>query len=349
MANVLILGGAGFIGSHLALRFRQEGHAIVIYDVNNGWIAEPELADFAFVKDCVTEQKHLGLVLEEYAIDVAFYLSGINHTVATAQGPADAYKSGVYGLQFLLGLLRQNPIPVVISSSSLCSGVFEPTEVGRRVSTALGREVFADVVPANASLMNLQKSYHPYVSNKLAMEMAVRDAHEVFGLPFLILRYGTQYGERMAPNVVTYNFVMKALHGEPLVVYGDGSQWRQHQYIGDTVEGHVKVLAGILSGELRNETLSLAPAWVTPVSEVAEAIQQVMPGTKVEYREARALDLRLNYIDPAYTRERIGWEASTGLLEGVKRTVSWYARRVRLGLATAPEWDAWKTGEGRAY
>lgn len=317
--NIMITGGTGFIGSHLAQRFSKEGHKVVLYDLNTGWYPEIKDENISFVQGCVTNKPLMKHVLKDDSIDYMFFLAGVSHTVASALGSGETVKSGAYGLTCTLDAsLDTNLKRTYIASSSLCSTLLKDTD---------------GIVRAGETVVDTAQCYHPYSTNKMCMEMLLRDYADVYGKKFTILRYSTQYGPRMAKNVVTWYFVKNALTGNPMVINGDGSQWRQHEYIDDTVEAHVKALA---NPRCENKVCYVVPNWKTSVKQMAEGIQYWIPQAKIEYAEKRKLDIRVKFIDPKETEEMLDWKATTSFKDGVKRTLDWYDHRFMKSLPIEP-------------
>jgi len=318
--NVLVVGGTGFIGGHLVEELDKSEVVgdVVAYDVSVGC--------YRYIKDKCTFEKgdicnkaHLSTVMSEYDIDIIYNLAGISHTVSSAKGLGRTYRAGIYGFSKMLDVLSQGDYDVdrvLIASSSLTSGIMKRTE------DMVGSQSYSDkYIKSDETVLDTERSYHPYVSNKLAMEMALRDHNEMYGTPFTIMRYGTTYGPRMARGVVTWYFIRAALEGGKIMVEGDGEQWRQHFYVKDNVEGQVKAIE---QDHSKNEVISLAPSWKTTVNEIAETIQELRPEVEIEYTDPREHQVKVEYIDTDKTTDMLNWSADTDLKEGLRKTIEWY-------------------------
>ena len=316
--NVLVIGGTGFIGGHLCEELAAAGHDVYVQDVSLGcW---PFINSNPKIKHLLLcsygeASKSMQYVID-YGIEAVYVLAGVSHTVQGATSADLGYQAGVYGLVRWLNEMRRWDSStvlverVLVASSSLISGILATNEAGD--------------VESNEPWVNTKDSYHPYVSNKIAMEMALWD-HRVLTdgrVDVTPMRFGTAYGPRMRPGVVEHYYVMGALSEDKTIwVDGDGSQWRQCLYVKDIVKGQVAALE-----KARNRIVYLVPRWRTSVKDMALTMQRIDPEVKIKHRERRPIDIRLNYIDPYGTESLLDWKAEASFLDGMKETYAWFKK-----------------------
>ena len=254
--RVLITGAAGFLGSHLCDRFRREGHSVVAID--NYITGTPEnlahlLGDgFELVQHDVTEYVH-----------VPGALDGILHFASPASPtdylelPIQTLKVGSLGTHKALGLAKAKQARFLLASTS---EVYGDPLVHPQPESYWG----------NVNPIGPRGVYDEAKRFAEALTMAYRRAH---GVDTRIVRIFNTYGPRMRPGDgrVVSNFIVQALRGEPLTVYGDGGQTRSFCYVSDEVEGIYRLFMSDITGPVNignpNEIL---------VGELADLVQEVV-------------------------------------------------------------------------
>jgi len=173
---------------------------------------------------------------------------------------------------------------------------------------------------------------HVYTSTKIAAELLLHDYRELYGVPFTILRYGIPYGPRARSGTVIPIFVRKALAGEPITIFGDGSQYRNFIYVQDLVEGNVKAMAAVAENQIYN----LEGRTPISVLEVAETIQKLLGGkARIEFKPPRAGDYRGKVVSAEKAARDLDWTPTTDFQEGMRRYVDWFRSTVPLEIAKA--------------
>jgi len=314
--NCLIIGGNGFIGGHLCEELAMEGHVVTVLDVSLGGFRQVKGFVDKMHLGSITNKELLREIIYDQEISVIYNLAGISHTVSSAMGARAAYEAGVYGFVCLLDVCREFTEErhwhferILVASSSLISGILKCDPVTLEVES-------------NEAWVNTARSYHPYVSNKIAMEMALWDYHVLTGQSVTQMRFGTAFGPRMMPGVVEHYFIKGALEDEQITVHGDGSQWRQCLYVKDIVQAQVKCLRP----EARNQIVYLVPRWKTTVLQMAQAMQEINPNVGIVHTDKRAIDIRVSYIDPTHTEELLEWKATTPFVEGMRVAYEWHIK-----------------------
>jgi len=315
--RILITGGAGFIGSHLADRLLGEGHSVIAIDnLATGHTRNIEhLAGherFHFIKHDVTEYMYI-----EGKLDVVLHLASLPSPVDYLKKPIPTLKVGALGTHKALGLARAKSARFMLASTS---------------------EVYGDplVHPQPESYWGNVNPVGPrgvYDESKRFAEAITMAYHRYHGLDTRIFRIFNTYGPRMRPEdgrVVT-NFIGQALREQPLTVYDDGSRTRSFCFVSDLVDGIVKLMH---SGE--HEPINLGNPLEMKILEFAEIVQR-LTGTKSEIvfvtptDERTKDDPQVRRPDITKARGVLGWEPQVSVEEGIGRTIEYFRQRFAAG------------------
>ncbi len=316
--RVLITGAAGFLGSHLCDRFRREGHSVVAID--NYITGTPEnlahlLGDgFELVQHDVTEYVHVPGVLD-----------GILHFASPASPtdylelPIQTLKVGSLGTHKALGLAKAKEARFLLASTS---EVYGDPLVHPQPESYWG----------NVNPIGPRGVYDEAKRFAEALTMAYRRAH---GVDTRIVRIFNTYGPRMRPGDgrVVSNFIVQALRGEPLTVYGDGGQTRSFCYVSDEVEGIYRLFMSDITGPV-----NIGNPDEFRVGELADLVLE-LTGSSSEIRHLPLPedDPKVRQPDITRARELLDWEPQVPLREGLARTIEYFRglqERKRLGSPT---------------
>jgi dTDP-glucose 4,6-dehydratase len=319
MARILITGGAGFIGSHLADRLLADGHAVVVVDNlltghvrNISHLVGHER--FQFIKHDVTEYIYV-----EGKIEIILHLASLPSPVDYLREPIKTLKVGALGTHKALGLARAHGAKFLLASTS---EVYGDPRVHPQPETYWG----------NVNPIGPRGVYDESKRFAEAMTMAY---HRYHGIDTRICRIFNTYGPRMRPDdgrVVT-NFIAQGLRGEPLTVYDDGSRTRSFCYVSDLVEGLVRLLH---SDEVEPVNLG-NPAEMT-VLQFATTVLRLM-GSKSEIvfvhpRDERTKDdPHIRQPDISRARQLLSWEPQVSLEDGLRRTIDYFRGLLGAGVA----------------
>jgi len=315
--RVLITGGAGFLGSHLCERFLAEGHEVVCMDnliTGNLDNVEHLFRDpaFHFEKRDVTEHVHV-----PGAVDAVLHFASPASPIDYLELPIQTLKVGSLGTHKALGLARAKNARFLLASTSECYG--DPL-VHPQSEDYWG----------NVNCVGPRGVYDEAKRFAEAMTMAY---HRFHGLDTRIVRIFNTYGPRMRlrDGRALPAFMSQALRGEPLTIFGDGSQTRSFCYVDDLVEGLWRLLRS-------DEHLPVNignPVEMT-ILQFAQAVLKVTgSSSKLEFKPLPVDDPKVRQPDITKARRLLGWEPKVGLEEGLARTLEHFRPRV-LG----PERDA---------
>lgn len=304
--RILVTGGAGFLGSHLSDRLLADGHEVIVADnfftgsKKNIWHLHNQ-QNFEVIRHDVT----FPLYLE---VDAIYNLASPASPIHYQRDPVQTTKTSVLGAINMLGLAKR---------------------LGVRIFQASTSEVYGDpeVHPQPESYWGKVNPIGPracYDEGKRAAETLFFDYHRQHGLAIRVARIFNTYGPRMAPDDgrVVSNFVLQALRGEPLTIYGDGSQTRSFCYVSDLVDGFVRLMDN--DHDLVGPVNLGNPGEFT-MNELAEAVLEVT-GSKssIEYRPLPQDDPKQRKPDISLATSALGWEPTVQLREGLDHTVQYF-------------------------
>jgi len=299
--NVLITGGAGFIGSHVVDRLRARGVNVVVYDLA-GVRRKVERSDVDFIPGSILDVEALRVAMNR--VDVVYHLAAVADVKDVFEDPCYAEAINVRGTINVLEAARRAKVRRVIYGST--TWVY---------SEAPGEEV-DESTP-------LRAPSHLYTATKLTAEYYCQSYTNLYGLETTILRYGIPYGPRARDGAVVPIFVKRALQGEPLTIAGDGSQYRKFVYVEDLAEGNVLALKPIAA----KKTYNLDGQERVTILQIAETIRKILGDVKIVSVEPRPGDFSGKEVSSQRAREELGWEPTTRFEEGVRCYIDWYLQR----------------------
>ena len=304
MTTSVVTGGAGFLGSHLCERLLSRGHRVVCLDnLDTGTLGNVEhLRDAAFEFRNVDVAEET--VLVDGGVDFVFHLASPASPIDYLRLPLHTLKVGSYGTHHCLGLARSKQARFLLASTSEVYG--DPLEHPQRES------YWGNVNPIGPrGVYDEAKRYAE------ALTMAYRRQQ---GVDTCIARIFNTYGPRMRPNDgrAVPTFVRQALGGEPLTVFGDGTQTRSFCYVDDLVDGLVRLAeSGV------HEPVNLGTPAESTLLELAALVLEVS-GSRSElvFQALPADDPRQRCPDITRATQELGWEPRVALREGLRRAVA---------------------------
>lgn len=301
-------GGAGFIGSHLVEKLLSEGHTVDVLD--NFYTGTRRYLSFDSGKvSRLLEQDVADPVVGKY--DGIFHLACPASPVHYQAKPLDTFRTAVWGTWQVLENCRIHHARVVIASTSEVYG--NPLEHPQRES------YFGNVNPVGIRSC--------YDEGKRGGETIAMDFRRVYGVDARIVRIFNTYGPRMLFNDgrVVSNFCHQALLGEPLTVYGDGSQTRSFCFVSDMVEGLVRAM----HAEDFENPVNLGNPLEYRVIELAEMVLKLSGGkSSIEYKPLPPDDPYRRKPDISKARRLLGWEPRIPVEEGIRKTIEEFRERM---------------------
>jgi dTDP-glucose 4,6-dehydratase len=308
--TILVTGGAGFLGSHLCDRLLEEGFAVVAMD-NLLTGSTDNIAHligrrgFHFIRHDVTDYIYL---------DYALY--GVVHFASPASPqdyldyPIQTLKVGSLGTHKALGLAKAKKARFLLASTS---------------------EVYGDpaIHPQPESYWGNVNPVGPrgvYDEAKRFAEAMTMAYHRVHGVNTKIARIFNTFGPRMRLNDgrAIPNFMTQALNGEPITIFGDGSQTRSFCYVSDLIEGIYRLLRSEL-----HEPVNLGNPEEWTVLQMAQAIRDLAQSSaEITHHELPVDDPKVRQPDVSQARERLGWSPATAIRDGLKITLEDFRQRL---------------------
>ncbi len=306
--RVLVTGGAGFLGSHLCERLLGEGCDVLCVD-NYFTGGKENIVD-------ILDSPYFELMRHDITFPLYVEVNEIYNLACPASpihyqfDPVQTTKTSVHGAINMLGLAKRLKATILQASTSEVYGdpaIHPQTE-----------DYWGNVNPIGPRSC--------YDEGKRCAETLFFDYHRQHGLNIRVARIFNTYGPRMHPNDgrVVSNFIMQALRGEPITLYGDGSQTRSFCFVDDLIDGLIKLMnaPGKMTGPV-----NLGNTAEYTIGNLAETII-ALTGSKSEivYRPLPEDDPRQRQPDISLAKSTLGWEPIVPLEEGLRKTVDYFKR-----------------------
>ena len=306
--RVLVTGGAGFLGSHLCERLLAEGHDVLCAD--NYFTGRKQ--NIAHLLDNLNfEAKRHDICFPLYVeVDEIYNLACPASPIHYQFDPVQTTKTSVSGAINMLGLAKRVRAKIFQASTSEVYG--DPTMHPQR------EEYRGNVNPIGPRAC--------YDEGKRCAETLFFDYHRQHKLRIRVARIFNTYGPRMHPNDgrVVSNFIVQALKGEPITIYGDGSQTRAFCYVDDLIEGFLRLMA---APDDVTGPINLGNPVETTVAELAEKIIRMVGSRSVIDRRPLPVDDPVQRCpDISRARDVLGWAPRVPLETGLERTIAYFDR-----------------------
>ena len=308
MHKIIVTGGAGFIGSHLAEELVKKGyHVLILDDLSTGKKEniEPLLKgdSVELIEGSVTNLPLLQGLFR--GIDYVFHLAAISSVPLSIENPQASHEVNATGTLNVLLAARDNNVGKVIYASS--AAIYGDTSVKR----------VAEDMPPNPQ--------SPYAAAKLTGEHYCQAFRHVYGLPTICPRYFNVYGPRHDPNsqyaAVIPTFIQTVAGGKPPVIFGDGEQTRDFVFVQDIVRATIMAAESKVTG-----TFNIASGKATSVNELASLIIRLMGGSlQPVYRKPRQGDIERSLADISHAAT-FGYQPQYRLEDGLKCTIEEFMR-----------------------
>ena len=304
--RILVTGGAGFIGSHLCDRLIREGHDVLCLDnfftgsKRNilGLLDNPR---FELIRHDITEP----ILLE---VDRIYNLACPASPIHYQFNPVKTIKTSVMGTINMLGMAKRVRARILQASTS---EVYGDPQVHPQTEEYWG----------NVNPIGIRSCYD---EGKRVAETLMMDYHRQNGVDIRIIRIFNTYGPRMAENDgrVVSNFILQALRGEDITVYGEGSQTRSFCYVDDLLDGMI----GMMECENFIGPVNLGNPTETTILEFARRIIDLTGSkSKIIFKPLPADDPKQRRPDITLARERLGWSPQVDVTTGLRRSIDYFA------------------------
>lgn len=314
MKRILVTGGAGFIGSHLIERLLNKGHEVVCLDnfftgSKKNIVHLLDHSYFELIRHDVIEP----ILLE---VDEIYNLACPASPVHYQYNPVKTIKTNVMGMINMLGLAKRTRAKIFQASTSEVYG--DPIQHPQTES------YWGHVNP-----IGIRSCYD---EGKRVAETLCMDYHRQNNVRVKIVRIFNTYGPRMAINDgrVVSNFIVQALRNEPITIYGEGQQTRSFCYVDDLVSGFVKMMDDTEEGFIGPVNLG-NPGEFTIMELAQKVIQLTGSQSKIDRHPLPPDDPTQRRPDISVAKEKLNWEPTIALEEGLKKTIAYFDEQLRLG------------------
>jgi len=306
MKRILVTGGAGFIGSHLCERLVNEGHDVICID--NFYSGSKENVWHLIGKPNFELVRHD--VINPYwaEVDEIYNLACPASPIYYQNDPIQTTKTSFFGAYHMLGLARRTKAKILQSSTS---EVYGDPNVHPQPESYWG----------NVNPIGLRSCYD---EGKRVAETLFFDYYRLHKVRSKVIRIFNTYGPRMAVSDgrVVSNFVVQALRGEDLTIYGDGQQTRSFQYVSDLIEGMIRMMD---TPDDFTGPVNLGNPGEFTMLELAEKVLQKIGGkSKIVYRPLPSDDPKMRRPDITLAKQKLGWEPKVKLDEGLDHIIAYF-------------------------
>ena len=309
--RILVTGGAGFLGSHLVDRLMEQGHEVLCLDnfftgsKHNilQWMDSPY---FEVIRHDITEPIRV-------EVDQIYHLACPASPVHYQYNPVKTVKTSVLGTLHMLGLAKRIKARLLLASTSEVYGdpdVHPQTEAYR----------------GNVNPIGIRACYD---EGKRIAETLCFDYHRQNNVDIRVMRIFNTYGPRMQENDgrVVSNFIVQALRGIPLTVYGDGQQTRSFCYVSDLIDGMMR----LMNNEEHIGPVNIGNPNEYTILQLAETIQRLInPDVEIQFEPLPQDDPQQRQPDITRAKDWLGWTPSIELEEGLKETIADFRDRLSL-------------------
>ena len=309
--RILVTGGAGFLGSHLCERLLKEGHDVLCVDNyftgrRDNIVHLLDRPHFEVMRHDVT----FSLYVE---VDEIYNLACPASPVHYQFDPVQTTKTSVHGAINMLGLAKRVKAKILQASTSEVYG--NPTEHPQSES------YWGSVNPIGPRSC--------YDEGKRCAETLFFDYHRQHRLRIRVARIFNTYGPRMLPNDgrVVSNFIVQALKGEPITVYGDGSQTRSFCYVDDLIDGLIRLMAA--PDDVTGPVNIGNPGEFTILQLAEKVVAKTGSRSKIVFNSLPQDDPRQRCPDITLAQKVLGWRPTVQLDEGLDKTIAYFAAQLR--------------------
>ncbi len=305
---VLVTGGAGFVGSHIAARFAASGARVrVVDDLSTGHLENLEeiSGDVDFVRGSLNDEGTLKTALD--GVELVFHEAAIPSVQRSVENPRETHQACVEATFSLLQAARAAGVRRLIYAASSSAYGDQPTLPKKE-----------EMAPSPLS---------PYAAAKLVGEYYCQVWTRTYNFETMCLRYFNVFGPRQDPGSqysgVISRFIDTLMHGERPVIFGDGEQSRDFTYVANVVDANLRA-AETTRGI--GQVINVANGRRTTLNELLATLKNILGKSDVEaeYREQRVGDVRHSLADITLARELLDYESKVGLEEGLRLTLDWW-------------------------
>ena len=314
--SVLLTGGAGFIGSHVAEALLRRGARLTVVDTLFSFYAPSwkeanlreirQIGEYEFAKVDICDIDPLRELIARVQPAAIIHLAALAGVRPSIERPGHYERVNVGGTTNLLEVSRQVGVRKFVFGSS--SSIYGATSC----------------VPFSESYVEM-RPISPYAATKLAGELICYTYAHLYGLPVVSLRFFTVYGARQRPDLAIRKFVALMEKGKPIPVFGDGSSGRDFTHVDDIVRGVLAALDYVGPAAIPYEVFNLGNSHPIKLSELIEELEKATGRKAIrEQGPMQPGDVPLTWADISKAGQLLGYKPQIQLGEGLRRFVEWY-------------------------
>jgi len=321
---ILVTGGAGFIGSHLAEALLKTGYKVVVVDNFNDFydpeikrgnikaikiqmdkLGIPEDHIQIFERD-IREPEQMDKLFATYPIQLVVHLAAMAGVRPSISAPLLYNDVNINGTLNLLELCRKYGVKKFVFASS--SSVY-----GNNKKVPFSETDFVD------------HPISPYAATKRAGELICYTYHHLYGMDIACLRFFTVYGPRQRPDLAIHKFTKLIINDQEVPFYGDGTTERDYTFIDDIIEGVVKAIQWVQAGQGLYEIFNLGESRTVNLKEMVTTLEkEIGKKAKLKVLPMQPGDVQRTYADITKAQKILGYQPTTAFEDGIKQFIQWY-------------------------
>lgn len=310
--NILITGGAGFIGSTLADKLLEKNNKIVVIDNFNDYYS-PKLKEknikhnldnknYKLYRGDICDKNLLSKIFEENKIDVVVHIAASAGVRPSIENPLSYVKNNIEGTVNILEVMkRKNVKKIVFASSSSIYGNCK-------------EEIFSED-------LKVSEPISPYAASKSACEQFLYTYSKLFDIQVVALRFFTVFGPRQRPDLAIRKFIDLIKENKPIPVYGDGTTIRDYTYVDDIVDG---IIGAINYNDTPYEIINLGGGAPVSLNEMISTIEKVLnKKATIEHLPMQLGDVNKTAADITKAKKLLNYNPKTSFKEGIIKFIEW--------------------------
>ena len=320
--NIIVTGGAGFIGSNLCEKLLNEGHKVICIDNFNEFY-DPTIKrrnietlkgnKFRLYEGDILDKPFLSKVFSDNTIDIVIHLAAMAGVRPSIENPFLYYNVNVIGTLNILEVMKERNVKNLIfaSSSSLYGN-------NRKIPFS--------------ELDNVDHPISPYAASKKAGELLCHTYYHLYKFNINCLRFFTVYGPKQRPDLAIYKFTKALFNDEPIFFYGNGSTRRDYTNVNDIVHGIINALKKLDGYNVYN----LGESNTITLTELVNLLEKYTgKEAKINYLPMQAGDVNQTFADISKAKENLVYSPKVSIESGLKEFVNWYKTTMALNESIA--------------
>lgn len=306
--NIIVTGGAGFIGSHIVDRLIELGHTVAVVDNLRSGKKENVNPKAVLHEVDVRDQQKLPEIFNTFKPEAVFHLAAQNEVPYSMEHPLEDQDMNIVGMINLLECARPLKSKIIYSNT--------------------GGAYYGEVPTDHIPIVEDEPVVKPtsfYGVSKAAAEQYLKLFGNIYGIPWVSLRYSNVYGPRQAGNReagIVAIFTAKMLEGQAPMIHGDGGHTRDYVYVDDVADANIAAL-----NYTENDYFNISTGTQVSNNEVFSTIESnLKTGLVAGHGPDRPGDARFNSLSPAKANQKLSWKAKTDFATGVHQTLAYYKK-----------------------